>query len=350
MSALKHKEPDRTPLFEYVLLSPVADALLGRSYAGDPENWQTLARERGWRAAVRQEAIDRLDLAQLLGHDMLYVIPAPPPESLNPPPAPPANEPPQPEDPGERVRLRNDKWAGEPPHLSDDPFLIYHDLLEEMRQRGIDLPMLVPAYNHGIWTDTDLMQTMIIDPDAAHEHFALATRSSLAYIEKYIALDLDMIGVGGDFSGNRPIISPANYREFIAPEVAAVSRRIHAAGKWAVNASDGNLWPVIEDFLIGCEVDGYIEIDPQAGMDLRRLKELYGGRVTLFGNIDCAGALSFGTPDEVARHTIGRIEAGMGGGGHILCANNAITASVPVPNYIAAVNAYRKYFGLELLI
>lgn len=31
-----------------------------------------------------------------------------------------------------------------------------------------------------------------------------------------------------------------------------------SAGKVAVNASDGNLWSVIEDFLIGCQVDSYI--------------------------------------------------------------------------------------------
>jgi len=29
-AALNHRTPDRTPMFEYVLLSPLADAFLGR--------------------------------------------------------------------------------------------------------------------------------------------------------------------------------------------------------------------------------------------------------------------------------------------------------------------------------
>jgi hypothetical protein len=39
----------------------------------------------------------------------------------------------------------------------------------------------------------------------------------------------------------------------------------------------------------------------------------------------------------------------MGNGGHILCASNAITASVPLANYLAVVDAYRSVFVLPAL-
>jgi uroporphyrinogen-III decarboxylase len=103
---------------------------------------------------------------------------------------------------------------------------------------------------------------------------------------------------------------------------------------------------VIDDFLLGCQVDGYLEIDYHAGMDLRRLKTTYGNRTTLLGNLDCGNILSLGTPAEVKRHVIECLEAGWGAGGHILCASNAITASVPLTNYLALVSAYRERFGL----
>ena len=45
----------------------------------------------------------------------------------------------------------------------------------------------------------------------------------------------------------------------------------------------------------------------------------------------------------------GGIEAGKGNGGHILCAGNAITESVPLGNYIAGVKAYRGIFSLPKL-
>jgi len=180
----------------------------------------------------------------------------------------------------------------------------------------------------------------------AHEHFALATRRALALIEIYVSLDIEQIGVGGDFAGNVLLISPQAYREFIVPEVRTLSQVIHTAGCWAVNASDGNLWPVIEDFLFGCEVDAYLEIDLHAGMELCKLKRLYGDRVTLYGNLDCGNTLSFGTPEEVRQHTLDCLEAGMGNGGHILCASNAITASIPLENYLAVVRTYKERFGL----
>lgn len=343
-AALNHREPDRTPYFEYVLLSPVADALLGRKYAADPANWEALLREKGWEGAIRQMAIDRLDLAQRLGHDLLYITPNPLPPGKSSEPAILASE--QPGDPVERLRRRNEAARLAPPRAPDEAFLIYVYTQEEMRRRGMDLPILAPAYAHGVWTDVDLMQTMLLAPEVAHEHFALATRRALATIEMYLSLGIEQIGVGGDFAGNALLISPQAYREFIVPEVRTLSRVIHAAGRRAVNASDGNLWPVIEDFLFGCEVDGYLEIDLFAGMELRKLKRLYGERVTFYGNLDCGNMLSFGTPEEVRRHTLDCLEAGLGNGGHILCASNAITASVPLENYLAVVRAYRERFGL----
>jgi len=288
--------------------------------------------------------VDRLDLAQLLGHDMLYVIPNPLPTGKSGEPTTSLGK--QPDAPVERLRQRNEAARRAPPRAPDEAFLIYVYLKEEMRRRGMDLPILAPAYVHGVWTDVELMQTMLLAPDVAHEHFALATRRALATIEVYDSLGIEQIGVGGDFAGNVLLISPKAYREFIFPEVRALSRAIHAAGRWAVNASDGNLWPVISDFLLGCEVDGYLEIDLYAGMELRKLKALYGERVTFYGNLDCGNMLSFGTPEEVRRYTLDCLEAGLGNGGHILCASNAITESVPLENYLAVVRAYRELFGL----
>ena len=342
-AALNHREPDRTPIFEYVLLSPVADRLLGRPYAADGSHWADCVRERGWEAAVRQNAIDRLDLAVLLGHDMLYVTPNP----AHPHPVPRPEQPADPKTnaPVEALRRRNETAAGSLP-LSDAIFQVYICLQGEMARRDLDLPLFVPAYVHGVWTDTDLMQTMVLAPEVARRHFELATEKALERIEKYLALGINQIGVGGDFAGTKLIISPRAYRTFIVPEIRTLSRRIHRAGAYAINASDGDLWPVINDFLLGCEVDAYMEIDMHAGMDLGRLKQLYGDRITLYGNLDCGNTLSFGTPETVRRHTIDCLEAGMGNGGHILCASNAIAQSVPLENYLAVVGAYRDFFSL----
>jgi len=351
-NALRHQQPDRTPLFEYVLLSPIADQILGRpycDYSGDNKQWHSLVAERGWEYAIRYNIVNRLEVASRLGHDLLYIVPAPPPWEMTEETSAIADLSQKADNPVERVLQRichiEEHWS--PPDT--DSFLVYQYLLEEMKQRDLDLPILAPAYMHGVWTDVDLMQTMLLAPEVAHQHFVLATKSALAYIEQYLSLGIEQIGVGGDFSGTRPLISPEAYRRFIVPEVRKLSQRIHAAGSWAINASDGNLWPVIEDFLIGCEVDGYLEIDQGADMDLCRLKARYGNRVTFYGNMDCGNTLSFGTPESIRHATIECLSAGSGNGGHIFCASNAITESVSLVNYLTMVNAYREFFGLPVL-
>lgn len=342
MAALAHREPDRTPWFEYLLLSPVADFFLGHRYAyGDA--WAGLVSEKGWEPALRQLARDIVTLARVQGHDLIYAQPQPPPATKSDPSPEP---PPAVDDPVEELIRRVTRAEESLAPLSDEPFLIYRLLREEMESSGMDLPILAPAYAHGVWTDTVLMQAMALEPEAARRHFALATRRALQMIGKYEELGVEMIGVGGDFAGNRgPVISPACYRAFIVPEVRELSRRIHSTGRAAVNASDGNLWPVIDDFLLGCEVDGYLEIESRAGMDLPTLKKRFGGRIAFFGNIDCSNELSTGAPETVRRLVRECLRSGWGSGGHVLCCNNAITASVPVRNYLAIGEAYREFFG-----
>lgn len=376
MCAFRHRQPDRTPIFEYVLGSPVADAILGRPYA-DGDSFDGLVRERGWEAAVRQQATDRVELAAALGHDMLYVTPNPPPPRKEPhaePSTGPSAEPhaeaiasggpgqdpvleitrrlqgdddgvlPQPDPICVSCDSRSDSCSTS---CSDPTLLIYSLVRKEMKTRGMDLPLMAPAYAHGVWTDTALMQAMVLDPELTHRYFARCTRQMKKVIAEYLKLGIEIIGVGGDFAGNSgPLVSPALYREFIVPEVRELSRFAGGFGAKVVNASDGNLWPVLDDFLLGCGVDGYIEIQFRAGMDLGRLKATYGGRITFLGNLDCSLVLGFGSPGEVKEHTMECLRKGWGNGGHILCCDNAVTESVPLGNYLAIGEAYREYFGI----
>lgn len=346
-AAFRHQEPDRTPFFEYVLLPPRASDILGRRFVEVNEDWAPLVDEIGWEAAVRQYAIGKVDLAEKLGHDLIYCLPVP-----GPPPRQWEGEAPVeplPDDPVERVRARTGDPSVPASGYGDNNLLGIRLIKEELDRRGMDLALLGPAWAHGVWTDVDLMQTMVLAPEVAHRHFACATRRSAAVIEQYHDLGIDIIGVGGDFAGNRPLISPSHYREFIMPELLTLTRKIHELGHWAVNASDGNLWSVIDDFLIGAEVDGYLEIDKHATMELKPLKERFGDRITFVGNIDCGALMTFGSPEDIAREAHKCLDDGWGNGGHVFCCSNAITASVSLTNYMALVNAYREHFSLPPL-
>lgn len=345
INAFKHKQPDRTPCWEYFLISEkITSFVLGRPAVF--LHWDKHVEEKGWEDSVRQWAIDRLDIAKFFGHDMLCQVPnqAPPAKIDALPDDSPATD-----DPVEIVARRNRRNQEFPSQMPEDCLLIYDFLQQEMKKRSVDLPILAPAYSHGVWTDINLMQTMLLEPQVAHEHFSIATESCEKLINAYFKRQITLIGIGGDFAGNRPLISPESYRTFIMPELKKLSDKIHLNNAYAINTSDGNLWSVIEDFLIGTDVDGYLEIDLHAGMELKKLKDLYGGKITFLGNLDCGNTLSFASPDAIRKAVIQCLEDGMGNGGHIITASNAITDSVPVENYFAMANAYREYFSIPLL-
>lgn len=343
LSAMRHQAVERTPVFEYVLLPPNADRALGRTLNGydeNPDEWLTYARGIGYDRALRQYARDRVELALKLHHDMLYVCPAP--VEFVPSAAVPGDE------PEERLALRNERDARSLARpFPDAGYQVYGFLREAMREMGADLALFAPAYTLGIWTDVDLMMTMLIEPDTAREHFRLAADAAIRQTARYAQDGVELIGVGGDFAGNRLLISPEAYREFVVPEVRRVADRVHEAGAYAVTASDGDLRPVLDDFLIASGADAYMEIDSRAGMDLKALKARYGDRICLMGNLDCGELLSFGTPEAIREATYQCLKDGWGMGGHIFTASNAIAASVPFANYRAMSDAYHDYFGLQ---
>ncbi len=346
---MHHKQADRTPIFEYVFSRSIPEALLGRKYYNfdfDTDEWMRYSKEVGLEKALRQYVVDRLELCDILHHDMLYVCPNPVLESHYK--VYPYKQEFDTTEPEEFVRARNErrKWQQENNTFNEDEFLVYDIFNDEMSKMGRKLDLFAPGYAHGASTDANLLQTMLIDEDITHEHYKLCTSGVLPSIDAYHKRGVRHIGVGGDFSGNRPIISPQCYHKYIVPEVKKTTEYVHQKGAWAVNASDGDLWPVIDDFLITIGVDAYMEIDAKAGMNLKKLKTLFGDRITFYGNIDCGLVLSYHTEDDIRKETIQCLEDGMGNGGHIFTPSNAITDTIPVNNYLAMVNAYADFFSL----
>ncbi len=71
-TALAHREPDHTPVFEYVMQSPVADQLLGRNHAADPANRRTdLELSFGAPEDVRRHTLECLEAGRGEGGHIL---------------------------------------------------------------------------------------------------------------------------------------------------------------------------------------------------------------------------------------------------------------------------------------
>ena len=78
-------------------------------------------------------------------------------------------------------------------------------------------------------------------------------------------------------------------------------------------------------------------------MDLGEVKEKYGDRLHVSGNINCGYTLSEATVEEVVEEVKAAIRKGGPGGGYIMMSSNSLHSSVKPANYRAMVAACRRY-------
>jgi len=372
-AAFRHHEPDRTPFFEKLIKSPIADLVLGQpSVTHNFVHRMSLLATCEWEELMEAEAVEIADTVERLDMDLVRLgtnmgrgfarpeqigeftwregesivrfIPGSPWVERRPADGHVAS--PQDEERAMMRHLAQDVAAPQPP--SDDELYVFRRVREMMRERGLDPAVFVSVYTMPVCTLPRYMFAWFYDrPESLRRYYERCSANALRLIPKYIELGADIIGLGGDLAADAgPLISPAHYREFVLPHIRAQAELCHALGAWCTTASDGDLWSMLDLLLIESGVDGFEEIDAAAGMELRRLKRTYGERMTFIGNMDIRRLLTGASVQEVERATVECIEAGWGNGGHILMSSNCIHEGIRPANFEAMVRAYRSYFGI----
>jgi uroporphyrinogen decarboxylase len=175
----------------------------------------------------------------------------------------------------------------------------------------------------------------------------MVTRYNLKQLDMLADAGLDVLVVEDDIANtNALLISPAHFKRFVNPYNRRLVDRAHALGLKVVRHSDGNLWPIL-DTLIASGYDGLNPLEPQAGMDLKKVKDHCGDRICLLGNIDCMHLLAEGTPAQVAAAVRQAMDAASAGGGYILCSSNSLHPGVNPENCIAMFQATKTYGRYE---
>lgn len=139
-----------------------------------------------------------------------------------------------------------------------------------------------------------------------------------------------------DIAGNKTLLFSPSFleREFF-PRLTRLVQAWKAHGAKCLFHSDGDLMPVI-DTLVACEVDGFHPIDTKAGMDLAKLVERIGDRVTLIGAVDCTELLPFGSPEDVRRCVRNNIEITRGLR-YMVGSTSELHEGIPADNIVAMV-------------
>ncbi len=150
---------------------------------------------------------------------------------------------------------------------------------------------------------------------------------------------IDIIWFTDDIAFNSSMMfSPEFFREVAKPRLARVMDQVKVP---AIFHSDGFILPVIED-LIDLGFSGIHPLDPCA-VDIEQVKETYGSRICLIGNIDLRYALVNGHPHEVEQEVRDRVTRIGRDGGYILSSANTITGYCKDENILAMRDALLKY-------
>ena len=328
LAALAGEEPDRVPIWELIINEPTLSAVAGPG-------------------AGQADVVERLDLDGLTVFETQQLIPSPQGGVIDEwgiewgvsevgVPYPrghiienaedvAAYEPP---DPAAEWRLAGleqaiSRFGGEKAVV-----FLTHDAFEfAANLRGMDR----------------LLEDFALDPPLVDDLFRQVLGYKKEVLAQALEMGADVVVAGDDYAWRQgPLMSPRHFRRYIQPALTELVKVSHRAGRPFIKHTDGCLWPIMDD-LLAAGVDALDPIEPLAGMDIGEVKERLGPGKAVVGNVDCTEILPHGSTEEVVEAVKETIAKGSPGGGHVLASSNSIHPAVKPENYVAMVEAGRRF-------
>ena len=197
--------------------------------------------------------------------------------------------------------------------------------------------------SHATWLQL-FLRCLYTKPDLIRRLMHESTRRAVESIKALVDAGVEAIWGGADWAYDHgPFFSPKHFREFILPSLKEHVTICDKLGVPFIKHTDGNVESIERPFLVESGIDGYHAIEPRARMDIARLKRSYGDRICLLGNVDCAMTLVFGSKEDVVEETKRCIEAASPGGGHVLSSSNSIHSGIKLENFLTMLETNTKY-------
>lgn len=193
----------------------------------------------------------------------------------------------------------------------------------------------------------ELLYAMAANADFVHSLLDLLFRRQTELATTAVRNGADIIFETDDYAYNSgPLFSPEMFSRFISPHLREFTAAVHAVGGIVIKHTDGNINQLL-DLLVDCGIDGIHSLDPGAGMKIKDVKQKYGQKISLWGNIDCGNLLCLGSRQEIIQAVRECIRDAAPGGGFVLTSANSITGKVPPENYAAMLRAGRRFGQYE---
>jgi uroporphyrinogen decarboxylase len=190
------------------------------------------------------------------------------------------------------------------------------------------LSMGIEAFSYAMVDDPQLIMDV-------HDAYADWTAEVVPVLED---VGFDVIWGFDDVAFNSgPVFNPQFYIDYILPKEKKV---VTGFTKPFISHSDGDMTPLLDAWLeLG--QDAIHPVQPDV-MDINMVKEKYGDRVAIVGNIFMTDLVNK-TPKEIDAQVKDRIENIGAGGGYIISSSNSLTDDMKPENVLAMRDAIRKY-------
>lgn len=180
------------------------------------------------------------------------------------------------------------------------------------------------------------------EPEKVKQEAQTMVNEALERAQKYVKPEiLDGFLLAKDYCLNTgPFLSPSMFSEFVSPYLAKLIKGYRDMGFYTIKHTDGNIMPVLEQ-LVQANPHALHSLDPQAGVDIAKVKKLVGDKVCLIGNVNC-GLMQTGTERELVESVRYALKNGMPGGGYVFSTSNVIFTGLPLERYELMLDIWRN--------
>ncbi|MBN2452049.1 MAG: hypothetical protein JXR77_16805 [Lentisphaeria bacterium] len=212
----------------------------------------------------------------------------------------------------------------------------------DLQQRlGDEMLVVGSGGGFSIGLEEGALMACVLEPGAVADLLDCQLELNLLRADALIERGITVCLGGGDMADkNGPMYSPALFHELMVPRLAAFAAHCRRIGLHYVWRTDGNVWPIADMVFAEAGVPGYGEVDYDAGMTSRTLRERYPDLV-IWGNIS-SSVLHRAGRAGVYRHCMECLE-GSGGTRYFHGCSNAVLPGSPPENVLAMMQARDDY-------
>jgi uroporphyrinogen decarboxylase len=158
-----------------------------------------------------------------------------------------------------------------------------------------------------------------------------------------IETGVDAIIIHDDWGMNdSTFIHPEQWAKFVKPYITEQINTFSDMGVAVILHSDGNLNNILDE-IVDLKISALNPLQRNANMNITKIKEKYGDRLCLIGNISTTTTLSQGNPNDVELEVLECLRDAAPGGGYIMAPDHSFHSGIPNENIRMVIDTCYKY-------